>query len=223
MILAIDTATRWLGVALHDGTAVRAEIGWHCLNNHTIELIPTVQEVLKRASLTPADLAGIAVAVGPGSYTGLRVGVAAAKGIALADHTPLIGVSTLDIVAAGIGPQPGKLVAVVEAGRTRVITAVYAWQASAGWVSHQQPEIETWEALLARLEGEERLLFAGEVSAEAMKQIRAAAKEYRLAPPANSVRRAGFLAEIGWRRLRKGEVEQGDALRPIYLKAPDGS
>ena len=70
MILGIDTATRWLGLGLHSGTAVIAETGWKCQNNHTIELTPAIHEMLHRANLTPADLEAIAVAIGPGSYTG---------------------------------------------------------------------------------------------------------------------------------------------------------
>lgn len=115
MILAIDTATRWLGLALHDGTAVLAEIGWRCLNNHTIELTPAIRDLLQRHQLSSADLGGIAVAIGPGSYTGLRVGLAVAKGLSLANQIPLIGVPTLDIVAAAFGPDTGELVVVAEA------------------------------------------------------------------------------------------------------------
>ncbi len=222
MILAIDTATRWLGLALHSGTAVLAESGWRCLNNHTIELTPAIQHVLQLADVNMADLSGVAVAIGPGSYTGLRVGLAVAKGLALANQTPLLGISTLDCLAAGISPQPGKLIAVAEAGRTRVCTAVYEWQNN-GWLAAQMPTIDTWEERLARLDADGRYLFAGEISPEAVKQIRAAGKEFRVALPAASVRRASILAEIGWRRLRQGQVDDADSLAPLYLKEPDGS
>lgn len=223
MILAIDTATRWLGLALHDGTAVLAESGWRCLNNHTIELTPAINEMMQRANLNSDDLDGIAVALGPGSYSGLRVGLAVAKGLAYANQTPLLGVMTLDILAASIGPQTGKLVVVAEAGRTRVVTAVYAWQQKLGWHNEQTPVIETWPALLARLADEERLFFTGEINAEAVKLIREANKTNRITPPAASARRAGFLAEIGWRRLRRGQIDNARDIAPIYLKDPDGS
>ncbi|MCL4265342.1 MAG: tRNA (adenosine(37)-N6)-threonylcarbamoyltransferase complex dimerization subunit type 1 TsaB [Anaerolineae bacterium] len=221
MILAIDTATRWLGLALHSGTAVLAESGWRCANNHTTELTPAIQHMLHLVGTTMADLVGIAVTIGPGSYTGLRVGLAVAKGLALANQTPLIGVSTLDCLAAGISPQPGKLVAVAEAGRTRVCTAVYEWQNNS-WQPTQTPTIDVWEELLARLDGDGRYLFAGEISPEAVKQIRTAGKEFRVALPATAVRRAAILAEIGWRRLRQNEVDDAASLAPLYLKEPDG-
>lgn len=220
MILGIDTATRWLGLGLHSGTAVLAESGWKCQNNHTIELTPAIQEMLHRADLTVADLDGIAIAIGPGSYTGLRVGLAVAKGIALANQIPLIGVSTLDIVAASFGPLPGKLVVVAEAGRTRIIAAMYEWKNTHGWQTETTPVIDTWENVLGMVYG--RASFTGEIGPEAVKQIRAANKVFHAAPPAASVRRAGYLAEIGWQRLRKKQVDDPATLAPIYLKDPAG-
>jgi len=221
MILAIDTATRWLGLALHDGTAVLAEIGWHCRNNHTVELTPSLHDLLERVDMTAADLSAIAVAIGPGSYTGLRVGLAVAKGLALGNQTPLIGVSTLDILAAAMPPQAGDLVVVVEAGRTRVVTAVYHWHGGDGWQSEQTPEIDAWDDLLTRLEGP--LTFVGEISPEAAQKIRTSGKLFQLAPPAAAVRRAGYLAELGWQRLRKGETDDASLLAPVYLRDPAGA
>ena len=221
MILAIDTATRWLGMALHDGTAVLAEAGWRCLNNHTIELTPSLQGMMQRANVSAADLSGIAVAIGPGSYTGLRVGLAMAKGLALANQTPLFGISTLDIVAAAFGPFPGQLLVVAEAGRTRICVATYEWENGRGWQNDETPTIESWETLLPRLEG--RVTFAGEITVQATKQIRAADRTFQIAPPATAVRRAGYLAELGWRRLRAGEIDDAQTLAPIYLRDPAGN
>lgn len=221
MILAIDTATRWLGLALHDGTAVLAEIGWHCRNNHTVELTPTLHDLLERVDMSAADLSAIAVAIGPGSYTGLRVGLAVAKGLALANQTPLIGISTLDIVAAAMPPQAGDLVVVAEAGRKRVVTAVYQWHGGDGWQCEQTPEIDAWDDLLARLEGP--LTFVGEISPDAAQKIRTSGKLFQLAPPAAAVRRAGYLAELGWQRLRKSEIDDASLLAPVYLRDPAGA
>lgn len=221
MILAIDTATRWLGMALHDGTAVVAETGWRCLNNHTIELTPNLQELMRRANVSATDLAGIAVAVGPGSYTGLRVGLALAKGLALANQTPLLGIGTLDIVAAAFGPFPGQLWIVAEAGRTRICGAPYEWENGRGWQTSETPIIASWDELLHRLEG--RVTFAGEITAQAARQIKATKKTFQIAPPAAAVRRAGYLAELGWRRLRAGDMDDAQTLAPIYLRDPAGN
>jgi len=221
MILAIDTATRWLGLALHDGTAVLAEMGWRCLNNHTIELTPNLQIMMRRANVSAVDLEGIAVAIGPGSYTGLRVGLAMAKGLALANQTPLLGISTLDILAASFGPFPGILWLVAEAGRTRICVAPYEWENGRGWQTSETPTIESWETFLPTLEG--RVTFAGEITAQAAKQIKAANRSFQIMPPATAVRRAGYLAELGWRRLRADDVDDAQTLAPIYLRDPAGN
>ena len=120
MILAIDTATDWVGLALHDGNAILAEFGWRSRRTQTVELAPAVAQLWARTGITAANLDAVAVAVGPGSYTGLRVGLALAKGIALAHKLPLIGVPTLDIVAAGVPRHETDLLVVAQAGRTRL-------------------------------------------------------------------------------------------------------
>ncbi len=221
MLLAIDTATRWVGLALHDGMSIVAESGWRCLNTHTIELTPAIGEMLARADVEASDLRGIAVAVGPGSYTGLRVGLALAKGLALANQTSLVGVPTLDIVAAAFGPFEGQLLVSAVIGRHRICAATYEW-ARKRWLVSQEPTIETWESLLDRLD-ERPTLFAGEISRDAARLIRTRGRNYVIAPPSTSVRRAGFLAELGWRRLRKDGGDDAGGTTPIYLRDPAGS
>jgi tRNA threonylcarbamoyladenosine biosynthesis protein TsaB len=220
MILAIDSATRWAGLALHDGTAVIAEHGWRCLNNHTIELSPAIDDMLHRAGVEPADLSGIAVAQGPGSYTGLRVGMALAKGLALANGLPLIGIPTLDIVAVSFGQRQGQLVVVAEAGRKRISAAGYSWNGRNGWTCQWGPDNSTWEELLAQVEAP--ATFAGEIVPEAAKKIRAANSGFQTALPSRSIRRAGHLAELGWQRLRADKADDAASVAPIYLRDPAG-
>ena len=207
MLLAIDTATRWTGLALYDGVDVVAEQGWRAHNRQTIELAPAVAEMLKRAGETVDTLDALAVALGPGSYTGLRIGLGFAKGLALANSLSLIGVPTLDIVAAGQPELDGELVVVAEAGRRRISAARYQWKARKGWT-----------ALLKRVEPP--VTFSGEISEAARRLIRLAGRDYRALPPAARVRRAATLAEMGWRRLRRGQVDDPAALTPLYFKAP---
>lgn len=218
MLLAIDTATRWTGLALHDGLTVQAEMGWYALNRQTVELAPAVADILARLAVAPADLKALAVSIGPGSYTGLRVGLGFAKGMALAYNLPLIGIATLDIVAAAFGRGSGSLVAVAEAGRDRICAGIYAWHDRWGWQAASPPAIETWENLLARLAGP--ATFAGEISAEAHKRIRAAAKNFQVVGAAAGTRRAGYLAELGWRRWRSKKLDDPAALTPVYLRDP---
>lgn len=221
IILALDTATRWTGLALHDGKTVIAEQGWRGLHTQTVELTPAISQLLARADISPAELRAIAVAIGPGSYTSLRVGLAVAKGLSLAHQIPLVGVPTLDVTAASVGLRTGSLVVVAEAGRKRVIAGMYRWQEKKGWQATERPIIETWETLLFHLETS--TTFAGEISPEAAKMIRASKKPFYLVPAAASVRRAGFLAEIGWQRIRQGLVDDAASLSPNYLREPSGN
>ena len=218
MILAIDTATRWTGLALHDGSAVIAEHGWRSTNTQTVEVAPSIERMLARAAVPAESLKGIAVALGPGSYTGLRIGLGLAKGMALAHQTPLIGVPTLDIVAAALPQMPGALVVIAEAGRRRITAGIYAWQAAQGWQAPDLPSNTTWEVLLEQLEPP--AVLTGEIAPRAMKQIRAAGKGLRAVRAVDRVRRAGYLAEVGWQRLRKGMVDNAAELTTIYLREP---
>lgn len=218
MILAIDTATRWTGLALHDGANVIAEHGWRSINRQSVELAPEIARVLSRSEIQAESLKGIAVALGPGSYTGLRIGLGLAKGMALAHQTPLIGVPTLDIVAAALSQMPGKLVVVAEAGRHRITAGVYDWHSSQGWQAQETPVNMTWDELIEQLESP--AVLTGEISAQAMKRIRAAGRGLRAVRSVDRVRRAGYLAEVGWQRLRKGNVDNAADLTPIYLREP---
>lgn len=220
MLLAIDTATRWLGLALHDGQTVMAELGWQSMNTQTVALTPTIAIVLQRAGISPSDLKGIGVAIGPGSYTGLRVGLGVAQGLSLAHRLPLFGVSTLDILAAGIGQEEGDLIAIAEAGRSRVCAGRYRWHKRRGWQPGGAPDIYAWEDLLAVVEAP--AFFAGEIDADAARLIRQAGKGFQVMPASVNVRRAGYLAQIAWDRLRRGQADDAAALSPLYLRDPAG-
>ena len=119
MLLAIDTSTHFASVALHDGTQPRAEHTWLARQDHTRTLVPAIQAALASAGTHLAQLSGLAVALGPGSFNGLRVGLSTAKGLALAQGLPLVGVGTLELLAAEYSlTEPA-----MNAGRGRVYVA----------------------------------------------------------------------------------------------------
>lgn len=220
MLLAIDTATRWTGIALHDGVQLRAELGWHAINTQTIELAPTLNDLLRKINADASDIRAIAVAIGPGSYTGLRVGLGFAKGIALANNVPLVGINTLDIVAEAAGRMNNHLIAVCEAGRSRVCAATYFFYSRKAWQLKQAADIYTWEALVDQVPVGS--VFAGEISADARSIIRSANRKLKLASPAQGARRAAHLAELAIQRIHKGDVDDAAELVPIYLRDPTG-
>jgi tRNA threonylcarbamoyladenosine biosynthesis protein TsaB len=222
MLLAIDTATRMMSIALHDGRTLLAEHTWRTANNHTVELAPTVYHMLEQCDVGVARLTALAVSIGPGSYSGLRVGVAMAKGLASARDLPLVGVSSLDIIAAGQPHYQGGLVVVVQAGRGRVTVGRYQWR-KGRWSNRGEPTLMDWETLIGSIDGAAYL--AGEVDEEGHLAVAEAAEQHvpvTLLPAAFRLRRAGFLAEEAWERLKSGK-DHFDAARvvPIYLKTKD--
>ena len=117
MLLAIDTATHQAGLALYDQGQVWAEETWHSAMTHTIELMPRIQRMLNVNRMSVESLASIAVSLGPGSFTGLRIGLAAAKGMALPFRLPLIGIPTLDVVAYPFQGAGQPVWGIIQAGR----------------------------------------------------------------------------------------------------------
>ncbi len=217
MLLAIDTATAYAGLALHDGLRVRAECTWESARRHTVELLPRLTEMLEQLGLTPAHLTGLAVTRGPGSFTGLRVGLAVAKGLALTCRLPLVGVPTLDVLAAAQGRDRRPLCAVLQAGRSRLSVAFYRWRRGA-WRLVTEPYLTTWPLLTAAITTP--TLFCGEIDQAGADALAALGERAVLLPPAAGLRRPGFLAELGWRRLRRGESDDPASLTPIYLNQP---
>jgi tRNA threonylcarbamoyladenosine biosynthesis protein TsaB len=220
MLLAIDTATQTMSLALHDGAELLLEETWQTSNNHTVELAPAVRDVLMRAGRPP--LTAMAVSIGPGTYTGLRVGVAFAKAMASAGGLPLVGISTLDILAAAQPQFPGIMIAVVRAGRGRVVTVGYRWR-KGHWKVRGEPETMSWDELLSGVQG--AALITGEVDEEgrnAIQEAQTKCPSLALAPAASRLRRAGFLAEEAWRRMRDHKANYAPAkVIPIYVKTKD--
>ena len=104
MLLAIDTATQALSIALHDGAALAAEHTLKADRRHSALLAPLIKQMMAQCDVTSGDLSALAVSVGPGSYTGTRIGVAMAKGMAAAAELPLVPVTTLETVLAAQAP-----------------------------------------------------------------------------------------------------------------------
>ncbi len=223
-LLAIDTATQFISLALHDGQQLLAEQTWRSENHHTVELAPAVRALLAQSRLAFADLTALAVSIGPGSYTGLRIGVALAKGIATAQKLPLVGISTLDILMAGQPQSTGALILVLPAGRGRVVTARYHWR-KGEWKLRGEAQNMDWDTLIASIDGPATL--SGEIGADGRAVIEAAQASglpITLSPPALRLRRAGFLAETAWHRLRASEDRAAfaaAAVAPVYVKTKD--
>lgn len=215
MILAIDTSTALTGVACYQPTGVLAEAVWQSGRNHTAQLLPQITLLLQHVGRTPADLTAIAVALGPGSWSGLRVGMSVAKGLAFAGGLALIGINTLDVLAVQ------QLVSLpvyplIRLGRERFATALFL--AGTQLQRHGDYRNVTLSELCAEVDG--RALFCGDLDAEARSLLqRGLGEQATFATPAANLRRPAYLAELAWQRLEQGQQDDIARLEPIYLGA----
>ncbi len=214
-ILALDTSTRTASMAIYGGEErVVSELTWRSSSHHTVEVAPYLDLLL---SQSPNELAGITVALGPGSFTGLRVGLSLAKGLALAQGIPLIGIPTLDALAYSQSHQPLPICALLEAGRGRICAAFYEKVTLHRLTDYLLTTIEGLCSEIAR-----PTLICGEVDEAGMAILRERLGDrVVIASPAASLRRAGYLAELGWERLQRGEVDDPGTLEPLYLHRPE--
>lgn len=213
MLLAIDTSTSRAGIALYDGEVV-AEVVWQAGRDHGRHLMPVIEEAMRRIGRRPADLTAVAAARGPGSFTGLRVGLSVARGLAVALGIPAYGIGSLEVLAAGLPPLGMPVRAVLAAGRGRFATALFE---SADGTYQQAGNVmgTTLDSLLRLVV--ERCAIVGDLDVESRTRLAALGEQVWVASPALSVRRPAVLAELAWRRLRQGCPPGPDAGEPIYL------
>jgi tRNA threonylcarbamoyl adenosine modification protein YeaZ len=216
-ILAFDTATDRGTVALveagEEGRVVAcAEAAATVDSRHGETLLGLIEGAMLRAGCTPAELDLVVVGLGPGSFTGVRVGLATAKGLAVALGVPLVGISTLAVLAAAAGDR--DVVAVIDARRGEVFAARYRGGLEVGEPLVGAPA-EVARALAAQLDGAQPLL----VGAAARGTELAGLGE--LAPPDFDAPSAAVLGQLGHQRWRSAGPSDLAGLTPRYLRGAD--
>ncbi len=196
-IAAIDTSSDHAGVALFDGTQASV-IAWNARRDHTVSTLAQLDHLLRLTGIDLLALDAVAVAIGPGSFSALRVGLSIAKGLAFSLELPMLGIPTTDAIAAQLRWTERPVVAVMTAGRGRVVWSRYEH----GALAHG-PHNTTVEELRAGIDG---ALVAGETGA--LGDIPA------VALPAGG--RVEQIARLGWSRLVSGERDDASLLEPIY-------
>lgn len=217
MLLALDTATQWAGVALYNHDGLLAESNWRAGRGHSTQVLPMVQQLLANLGAATGDLTGVGVALGPGSWSGLRTGMSLAKGIAIAGDLPILGISSLDTLAYPHQRTGRSVVAAIKLGRDRFAVAEYRLRRSWGHVGTER-NVSRAE-LIAGIP--ELALVCGDIDPALAAAITASRSTGVVVPTAAlGARRAGYLAEIAWTRLQAGERDDLVALEPTYLGNP---
>jgi tRNA threonylcarbamoyladenosine biosynthesis protein TsaB len=217
LLLAIDTSARTAGVALLDGDQVVAERTWRARGSHTVQLLPVTRDMLRAAGYGPVDLDAVGVAIGPGAFTGLRVGIATAKTIAWSLGIPCLGVGTLDALAA-TAPWATRVLAVLNAGRGEWFWALYGTERGRRR-RLAPPQIGRPEEVLHVLN--RTTLLVGECG-EAPRELIATsfARTVELGDPRLPAIRPAALGLLAAERLAAGERDEPATLQPLYIRRP---
>jgi tRNA threonylcarbamoyladenosine biosynthesis protein TsaB len=215
MELSIDTASETASIALSSGGELIAEESWQCERNHTVEVLPAIDSLISDHNAGNEDLSAIFVSIGPGMYTGLRVGIAIAKGIARAKDLPLVGVGRLELDTYPHRDFDGQIVAVHNARRGEFAWAAYC---DNPWREVAPPQIATPDALAVAIT--EPTLFVGEVSDTLAETLRNALGASATIKPTPTLGRAAALAALGYRRLQESDEHEPALVAPLYLRPP---
>jgi tRNA threonylcarbamoyladenosine biosynthesis protein TsaB len=163
-ILVIDTSNWPLGVAVIVDGVVLGEVNTYLTKNHSLRLMPAVEQLLAQLDMKPKDLDGIGVAHGPGSYTGVRIGVTTAKTLAWTLQVPLLGVSSLQVIAQNRAQFEGVIIPIIDARRGQVYRGTYQWNEDRQIaIQIEADRLQLVSELIEELQNDKRsLLFIGE-------------------------------------------------------------
>ena len=222
-ILGIETSTMTGSVALMDEERLIAEYTLNLKETHTSRLMPTIDRVTKDASLTIKDLDGIAVSLGPGSFTGLRIGIATAKGLAQGLNIPVVGIPTLDGLAFQLFNCKDLICPILDARKGEVYYALYKNGKRLSEYMACKPD-RLLEKLGSRIQNPgSRIVFLGdgvEVHEDLIK--RRLGRKAVFTPKTRRLPSAASIAELGLKKLKRGINSELLTLKPIYIRAPIG-
>jgi tRNA threonylcarbamoyladenosine biosynthesis protein TsaB len=212
MELSIDTASELASLALSQRGKLVDDVAWPCQRNHTVEALQAIDKLLSDRKVNKRELTAVFVCTGPGMYTGLRVGVSLAQGLARGLAIPALGVGRLELDAYPHAGFEGDILAVHRAGRGELACASYR---ARPWRELSAPRLSQPEGLVATIAMGS--LVVGEVDEELARLLEGL--DVTVREPAGEGR-ARSLADLGYARLNAGETAEAALLRPVYLRPP---
>lgn len=217
-ILAIDTSTAAMGIALLDEQKVYTEFITNLKKNHSVRLMPMVDQLFEEVGWQPKEIDLIAVAKGPGSYTGVRIGVTTAKTLSFTLGVPLIGVSTLEAMAYGSNSFSGIISPLIDARRGQAYAGLYK-KTDGVWANLEEDRIilvSEWLEIIKKYN--EEILFVGDdVQAHQESLSQLGDKAFYCAPAFNNSRPSiiGYLAKVMY---ESGKIDSAFDFAPAYLQ-----
>lgn len=219
-MLALETATSTTGVALVKEEQLIAEAVLNTGLHHTQQLLPLVRSVLAQAGVALAQVEALAVSLGPGSFTGLRIGLATVQGLALVHNCPVVAVPTLDILAENAVGLHGLICTIIRARKDEVYTALY--RSEDGTVQRISDYLAIPPRDLPRFlpDNAAQVWCLGDgVQAFNSEWLGLLAERYNPAPNWQHLVRPWHLGRLGWRFMQQGSTTPLEQLRPMYLRA----
>ncbi len=217
-ILGMDTATLVSSVAIVTENRVLAELTAETRYTHSETLVPHIEEVMRLADVKREELSAVAVSLGPGSFTGLRIGLAAAKAMAYALKIPLVGVPTSEVLAAAFASPGARIAPLIDAQKGNAYFSLYQ-QRENGLVCEREVAVAAPEEIAGVIDGiQEPVMLAGDFARKFMAKVDELPKNAMLAPMTHLMPRASLAAARGLIRLERGEGKGPMELEPIYIR-----
>ncbi|CZT55104.1 tRNA (adenosine(37)-N6)-threonylcarbamoyltransferase complex dimerization subunit type 1 TsaB [Solibaculum mannosilyticum] len=219
-ILAIDSTAVSASCALMEEQKLTAEFYMNCGLTHSETLMPMINDVLRYTGTTPQEIDYLAVAAGPGSFTGVRIGVAAIKGMALALDLPCVGVSTLEAMAWNlVGREKTTVCAVMDARCKQVYQAFFEVDETSVTRRCEDRAISIEQLGQEIVKANEPVMLVGDGAQLCMQELMDTGL-VQLAPLAIRYQRASGVAQAAEKEIHLGNILNGDQLRPVYLRLP---
>ena len=219
-ILSIDTSSQVSSVAVLSAERIAAEISMQGALTHSETLMPHIETALRMARVEKSELEGIAVSIGPGSFTGLRIGLASAKMMAYALHIPLIAVPTLEALAHHYICEGVRLVPMMDAQKGNVYAQEFMWEAGLDGLhlreKHALSILPLTEVIAGLENAEQPVLLFGDAMQK--KTALALPTNVRLAPIHARMPRAACVGLAALTRLARGEIDDPVTAVPLYLR-----
>lgn len=217
-ILAIDTATQVSSVAVLKEGRLLAELTMQGKLTHSETLLPHIEQVLKMAAVAKEELTGIAVSNGPGSFTGLRIGLAAAKAMSYVLGIPLVGVSTLQALAYQL-PAPGvRVMCLLDAQKGNAYVESYRWENNSLQVVDSVQVAKITDIVAACANMNEQVILLGDAVQKKVAGKLELPANVSVAPPHIVMPRAACVAMLGQAKLMAGETDNVMDLEPVYIR-----
>jgi tRNA threonylcarbamoyladenosine biosynthesis protein TsaB len=219
LLLAADTATDSCGVAILADGQIQAELSLNLGGTHTKHILAAIDAVLNLGGVSLAKIDAYAATCGPGSFTGLRIGISTMKGLAFAAGKPIIGVSSLEVLAHQAGGDSQLVCPMIDARRNEIYWRLYRRKGNA-LITFSGEKVGPIDDLAGQIDG--TCMFIGNAVPSYASQLPRLVKHaIQWLPEIDNAIRPAVLAQLAWQRLQQGRVDDVRTFVPVYIRKSD--